>query len=134
MNYGADLGYVQGLGNKFCDINLNDLIKRREVGHRITVPDNTVKEVVFRREERENEGLRSKGVLVNSRVSVYRGHPLVRRANFCTEAGRLIKLPNSLVELKNIAGKTKVPNFFHLVFSTTIKLMRVERFFLWCYI
>ncbi|KAM7482171.1 hypothetical protein LguiB_006754 [Lonicera macranthoides] len=106
VNYGADIGDVHGLGNKFCDVNLNELIRKREVGHRITVPDNTVDEVIFRREEREKEGLRSKGGLaMNSRVSVYRGHPLVRRANFCTEAGRLIKLPNSLVELKNIAGE-----------------------------
>ncbi|KAI8532133.1 hypothetical protein RHMOL_Rhmol11G0189800 [Rhododendron molle] len=39
------------------------------------------------------------------RVGIYRGHPLVRRDSCCTEARRLIRLPNSLVELKSIAGE-----------------------------
>ncbi|CAH9058596.1 unnamed protein product [Cuscuta europaea] len=39
------------------------------------------------------------------RVSIYRGHPKMRRETHCTESGRLIKLPNTIVELKMIAGE-----------------------------
>lgn len=40
-----------------------------------------------------------------SRVSIYRGNPILRKENGCMEAGKLIRLPNSLEELKKIAGK-----------------------------
>ncbi|CAN1143536.1 Potassium channel AKT2/3 [Linum perenne] len=39
-----------------------------------------------------------------ARVSIYRGHPVVRRENGCKEAGRLIKLPESLDALRSYAG------------------------------
>ncbi|CAN1143538.1 Potassium channel AKT2/3 [Linum perenne] len=40
-----------------------------------------------------------------ARVSIYRGHPVVRRENGCKEAGRLIKLPESLDALRSYAGE-----------------------------
>lgn len=84
-------------------MNLSEMIRKKEVGHRINVCDPSQHDVVGKRNERDGEGNslgRSKGSHV-TRVSIYRGHPLNRD----TKAGRLIKLPNSLVELKNIAGE-----------------------------
>ncbi|XP_043704979.1 potassium channel AKT2/3 isoform X2 [Telopea speciosissima] len=77
------------------DTNLVEMLKKREVEHRITmldaVPDKTL------------EKSKCGNCL---RVSIYRGHPLLRRNTTCNmEAGRLIKLPTSIEELKSIAGE-----------------------------
>ncbi|CAI0375283.1 unnamed protein product [Linum tenue] len=40
-----------------------------------------------------------------ARVSIYRGHPVVRKELGCREPGRLITLPSSLEKLKTIAGE-----------------------------
>ncbi|KAG0481095.1 hypothetical protein HPP92_011953 [Vanilla planifolia] len=37
------------------------------------------------------------------RASVYRGHPLLR--NTSSEAGKLIRLPNTMEQLKHLIGK-----------------------------
>uniref|UniRef100_A0A5B6YZR5 Potassium channel n=1 Tax=Davidia involucrata TaxID=16924 RepID=A0A5B6YZR5_DAVIN len=92
---------------KFSSVILNEMLQKREVGHRINVSDTTPERVLFRRHEGEEECNwgRSKQGTFYPRVSIYRGHPVVRRESCCTEAGRLIRLPNSLVELKSIAGE-----------------------------
>lgn len=98
--------------------NLNEMLQKREVGYRITVPDMLPNGVILRREEGEEESNlgRSKG-MCSLRVSIYRGHPEVRRASCCSEAGRLIRLPNSLVELKSFAGTLNFPIIPLLPFS-----------------
>ncbi|KAK9217755.1 hypothetical protein WN943_006383 [Citrus x changshan-huyou] len=94
---------------EFSSTNLNDMLQKREIGHRITVHDDnsTQNEVLLKKLEiidfEAKEG-KSKGGNCQ-RVSIYRGHPLVRKQACCMEAGRLIKLPNSLEELKKIAGE-----------------------------
>lgn len=87
-------------------VNVNEMLQKREVGYRITVPDMLPNGVTLKREEGEEESNlgRSMG-MCSLRVSIYRGHPEVRRNICCSEAGRLIRLPNSLVELKSIAGE-----------------------------
>ncbi|XP_057494473.1 potassium channel AKT2/3-like isoform X2 [Actinidia eriantha] len=102
---GADIGETDHQ-SKFPSVNLNEMLQKREVGYRITVPDTSLSAGLLRRQEEEKECNleRSRG-LCYPRVSIYRGHPVVRRENCCTEAGRLIRLPNSLVELKCIAGE-----------------------------
>lgn len=122
---GADIGtdYVQNSSNnKFLSsLNLNEMLQKREVGHRINVPDSVVNEVIFKKPE-EKQGESKKGKLAKAssfcsiRVSIYRGHPEKRRENCCTEAGRLIKLPSSLVELKSMAG-----TFFFNIKSPLLK-------------
>lgn len=98
---------------EFSSTNLNDMLQKREIGHRITVHDDnsTQNEVLLKKLEiidfEAKEG-KSKGGNCQ-RVSIYRGHPLVRKQACCMEAGRLIKLPNSLEELKKIAGKYSNP-------------------------
>ncbi|KAJ9538244.1 hypothetical protein OSB04_030977 [Centaurea solstitialis] len=89
--------------NKIPPENLKDLVAKREVGHQITVPD---QDPVSETSPKVEEGIlgRSQGQFVG-RVSIYKGLPMVRRKINCTEAGKLIKLPNSLVELKIIAGE-----------------------------
>ncbi|XP_054779279.1 potassium channel AKT2/3-like isoform X1 [Prosopis cineraria] len=42
---------------------------------------------------------------IYSRVSIFRGHPILRREQGCIEAGKMIRLPNSIEELKSIAGE-----------------------------
>ncbi|XP_050375569.1 potassium channel AKT2/3 [Argentina anserina] len=78
----------------FPSQTLTDMLQKREIGHRITVPDPTLNELLNFR----NDGVKF------PRVSIYRGHPVTRRNTCCTESGKLIRLPNSLEELKNIAG------------------------------
>ncbi|PHT44965.1 hypothetical protein CQW23_14123 [Capsicum baccatum] len=39
------------------------------------------------------------------RVSIYRGQPMIGRRAHCSEPDKLIKLPNSLAELKIVQGK-----------------------------
>ncbi|KAA8536555.1 hypothetical protein F0562_029033 [Nyssa sinensis] len=91
---------------KVSSVNLNEMLQKREVGYQINVTDSTPEKVLSWRHEGEecNRG-RSKQGTCSPRVSIYRGHPVVRRYTCCTEAGRLIRLPNSLVELKSIAGE-----------------------------
>ncbi|CAK9151139.1 unnamed protein product [Ilex paraguariensis] len=101
---GADVNYTTKC--KLSSVNLNEMLQQREVGHRITMPDTSLDEVAFLRHEEEYEYNwgRSRGPC-SARVSIYRGHSFVRRETCCTEAGRLIRLPTSLVELKSIAGE-----------------------------
>ncbi|XP_031285395.1 potassium channel AKT2/3 [Pistacia vera] len=99
---GADV--VDADTYEFSSTRLNEMLHKREIGHRITVHDNTTNEVILKKIEEEGECGKSKGVNYE-RVSIYRGHPVVRKEHCCHESGRLIRLPNSLEELKNIAGE-----------------------------
>ncbi|KAI8532145.1 hypothetical protein RHMOL_Rhmol11G0190700 [Rhododendron molle] len=101
---GADVGEMDP--SNLPSANLNEMLQKREVGYRVTLPDALPKGVISRGEEGEEENnLGRLKVMSSPRVSIYRGHPVVRRDSCCTEAGRLIRLPNSLVELKSIAGE-----------------------------
>ncbi|KAI5661553.1 hypothetical protein M9H77_20876 [Catharanthus roseus] len=102
---GADIS--DKLRDKMSSVNLNEVLQKREIGHRILVPD-TLGEDAFRwREEKHDcsQGNFSRSSSLSMRVSLYRGHPVVRRNTHCTEPGRLIRLPTSLAELKSIAGE-----------------------------
>ncbi|XP_027113168.2 potassium channel AKT2/3 [Coffea arabica] len=95
--------------HKLSSINVNEMLQKREVGHRITVPD-TLGQDAFKWNEIKHECDKecSEGTCstrVSVRVSIYRGHPVIRKDIRCSEPGRLISLPKSLTELKNIAGK-----------------------------
>ncbi|KAE9446882.1 hypothetical protein C3L33_21220, partial [Rhododendron williamsianum] len=105
---GADVGETDP--SDLPSANLNEILQKREVGYRVTVPDALPKGVISRGEEGEEENNlgRLKG-MSSPRVSIYRGHPVMRRDSCCTEAGRLIRLPNSLVELKSIEGTLNFP-------------------------
>ncbi|KAK1417662.1 hypothetical protein QVD17_26794 [Tagetes erecta] len=90
--------------------NLMDFVAKREVGHRIVMPDQEPISHGGRREEAVDEA--EKGILGKTpcnifvgRVSIYKGLPMVRKKIGCTEAGKLIKIPSSLMELKIIAGE-----------------------------
>lgn len=91
--------------SEFPSTTLSDMLEKREVGHRITVPETAPREVILMSHEEGQECNWRKPNGVNCpRVSIYKGHPMVRRETSCTEAGRLIRLPNSLEELKKVAG------------------------------
>ncbi|XP_076887686.1 potassium channel AKT2/3-like [Bidens hawaiensis] len=79
--------------------NLMEFVAKREVGHRIVMPD---QEPVV---EVEKGSLGKTQVQFGGRVSIYKGLPMVRKKIGCTEAGKLIKMPSSLMELKIIAGE-----------------------------
>ncbi|XP_061337183.1 potassium channel AKT2/3 isoform X2 [Gastrolobium bilobum] len=83
---GADVSDVYT--HEFSASTLNEMLKKREIEHLIT----------------QTACRRSNG-LNCLRVSIYRGHPLVRREKGFMEAGKLIRLPDSLEELKTIAGE-----------------------------
>ncbi|KAL7235805.1 hypothetical protein ACSBR1_019150 [Camellia fascicularis] len=109
MSAGADVGNIDQ--HKLPkSLDMNEMLQKREVAHRITVPDDVSppNEVVLRRRQGvggKEGNLGGSGGHVCPRVSIYRGHPVVRKDSCCTQAGRLIRLPNSLVELKSIAGE-----------------------------
>lgn len=119
---GADV--ISANAYEVSSTNLNDMLQKREIGHRITVHDDngTQNEVLSKKLEisalEAKEGKSEGGN--RQRVSIYRGHPLVRKEASCMEAGRLIKLPNSLEELKKIAGTYSNPKpkcYFVLFFQ-----------------
>jgi hypothetical protein len=100
---GADI--VNAKIYEFPPAILNEILQRREVGHRIMVAETKINDVLLARHDK----WRDFGGVVCPRVSIYRGNPVVRRETGYMEAGRLIRLPGSLEELKNIAGTY----FFH---------------------
>ncbi|KAL7119567.1 hypothetical protein ACP275_02G070600 [Erythranthe tilingii] len=95
--------------NKIPSENLNEMLKEREVGHRIVVSEMENEDVLRRVNENDRKGGlgigNSKGNVVFSRVSVYKGCSNDRREGRCAEPGKLIRLPNSIPELKKIAGE-----------------------------
>lgn len=110
---GADVNTedVHKSNNKFLSsLNLDEMLHKREVGHQISMLDSVVDNVIVKKSEdkvpleefKKEKSL--KGSACSIRVSIYRGHPVKRRENCCTEAGRLITLPVSLEELKSTAG------------------------------
>ncbi|GAA0174858.1 ion channel [Lithospermum erythrorhizon] len=100
---GADID--ETIKQNLSSVNLNEILLKREVGHRVTVPDKLDEEVLkWREEEQDHNGGKPRRISP-LRVSIYRGHPDVRRVEQCTEPGRLIRLPNSFEELKNVAGE-----------------------------
>lgn len=99
---GADVN-DHSLKNKIPPENLKDFVAKREVGYRIMMPDQEPMVETRRGEEGILGRSHSHGQFVG-RVSIYRGLPMVRKKNCCTEAGKLIKVPSSLMELKVIAG------------------------------
>lgn len=106
-------------GTFFSSFNLNEMLHKREVGHRINVPDNAINEMTLEMSNEEDKKGKLRNVSsVCVRVSIYRGHPQKRRENCCIEAGRLVKLPSSLLDLKSMAGKYK---FFYFYFYFTKK-------------
>ncbi|KAF7842733.1 potassium channel AKT2/3 isoform X1 [Senna tora] len=90
--------------HNFSASTLNEMLQKRE--HRITVHETTPSEVVQKGHEREQEHIWERDNRPSFlRVRIYRGHPVLRREKCCKEAGKLIRLPNSLEELKSIAGE-----------------------------
>ncbi|GLT86273.1 hypothetical protein SLE2022_044200 [Rubroshorea leprosula] len=83
-------------------MNWNEMVQNQEIEHRITILDSNLNGASKRMEGGHEEKCHG---INNLRVSIYRGHPLVRKETCCREPGRLIKLPNSLEELKKIAGE-----------------------------
>jgi hypothetical protein len=111
---GADV--IDTNSYEFPSSTLNEMLQKREVGHRIVVPDSLPNEVILRRHEGGQDcKLREPSGPICPRVSIYRGNPVVRRETCCKEAGRLIKLPDSLELLKTIAGT-------YILMSSTILL------------
>lgn len=108
----------------FHSTTLSDMLEKREVGYRITMPDAAPSEVLLASHDEEQECNRGKpngGYC--PRASIYKGHPVVRRETSCTEFGRLIRLPNSLEELKKVAGKILSSNsmIFTLIWFLILK-------------
>lgn len=92
--------------NKISSLNLNEVLLKREVGHCIAMPESLDREVFGLNETEQKENLESTSKKTFfSRVNLYRGHPMIRRETCCAEPGRLIRLPSSMEEFKNIAGK-----------------------------
>lgn len=93
------------LKNKLSSMNLGEMLQKPEVGHRIIISD-AMGEVDHKWLEQEQKyNYESYTDQCTFRVSIYRGHPEVRRSMQCSVPGRLIGLPDSLEKLKGIAGQ-----------------------------
>ncbi|KAK7853336.1 potassium channel akt2/3 [Quercus suber] len=106
MMNGADVIDINSY--EFPSTTLNEMLQKREVGHRIVVHDTMPNEVPLGRHDEREQNCKWKkpsGPICTPRVSIYRGNPVVRRETCCMESGRLIKLPDSLEQLKTIAGQ-----------------------------
>lgn len=91
---------------------LKEMVQKREVGHQITVLEMPGEPPsMLRRPEDASFWRRNDGF--HPRVSIYKGHPLLR--NSCSEAGKLIRLPSSMEELKRISGLCHDPPCFHVI-------------------
>lgn len=93
--------------HEFSASILNEILQKREIGHLINVSEAMPSEYVLKvqsQEEQKQIWGRYNG-LDCPRVSIYRGHPVVRRERGFIEAGKLIRLPDSLEKLKIIAGE-----------------------------
>ncbi|KAM3404251.1 hypothetical protein ACQJBY_007377 [Aegilops geniculata] len=90
---------------------LRELVKRREVGHPITIYDSTASTVTaassssgeLRQGRFPIPGSTRSDSAHWPRVSIYKGHPFVR--NHSSEAGKLINLPATMEEFKTIIGE-----------------------------
>lgn len=104
MMNGADVIDINSY--EFPSTTLNEMLQKREVGHRIVVHDTMPNEVLLGKHEGEQNCKWEKpsGPICTPRVRIYRGNPVVRRETYRMESGRLIKLPDSLEQLKTIAG------------------------------
>ncbi|KAK7246870.1 hypothetical protein RIF29_41740 [Crotalaria pallida] len=104
---GADISDIDH-SHELSASTLSEMLKKREIGHLINVQEALPSEVVLsgrhQEDNKEHVWRRSNG-LKFSRVSIYRGHPIVRREKGVMEAGKLIRLPDSFEELITIAGE-----------------------------
>ncbi|KAK8558567.1 hypothetical protein V6N13_098219 [Hibiscus sabdariffa] len=80
----------------------NKMLQKREIDHQITGTDS---ESPLTKHGADNQVGRVGKSIDHPRVSIYKGHPLIRKESRCMETGKLIRLPDSLDELMNIAGE-----------------------------
>ncbi|KAK8698985.1 hypothetical protein V6N13_115084 [Hibiscus sabdariffa] len=92
---GADI--INAKIYEFSPSKLNEMLQKREIGQQITGTDSASPST-------NQVGIVGKG-LEHPRVSIYNGHPMIRKESHCMETGKLIRLPDSLVELMNFAGE-----------------------------
>ncbi|XVE49090.1 hypothetical protein DITRI_Ditri01bG0054200 [Diplodiscus trichospermus] len=102
---GADV--INANTYEYSSTALNEMLQKREIGHRVTVDDTTSSEVPMKKLEGEHLGtIGNKSIAPDHpRVSIHRGHPITRKETCCMEPGKLIRLPDSLDELLNLAGE-----------------------------
>ncbi|KAK8668602.1 hypothetical protein V6N13_106052 [Hibiscus sabdariffa] len=84
---------------EFSPSTLNEMLQKREIGQQITGTDSTSPSTKL------GAGNQVGKSLEHPRVSIYNGHPMIRKESHCMETGKLIRLPDSLVELMNFAGE-----------------------------
>ncbi|XP_031127362.1 potassium channel AKT2/3 [Ipomoea triloba] len=87
-----------------ASLDLTEVLQKRELGHRIAMPNTILDEAASKwaKEDQQNSNSIQQ---CSIRVSIYKGHPATRRETQCPEPGRLIKLPETIAELKSIAGE-----------------------------
>ncbi|XP_068658680.1 potassium channel AKT2 [Aristolochia californica] len=81
---------------------LDEITQKQDVGYHIPVLG-TNKEPQWMHRKREEQSVWAKHGKVCPRISIYRGHPLLRDSN--SEAGKLIRMPSSMEELQTVAAE-----------------------------
>jgi len=95
---------------KMAQKDFEEMVQKREIGYPISILKSpNIKQTKLVTEQGDIIKW-DKRVGICPRVSVYRGNPMLR--NPCSEAGKLISLPNNMDEFKKIIGMYK---FFPLI-------------------
>ncbi|MED6207356.1 RAC-beta serine/threonine-protein kinase [Stylosanthes scabra] len=102
---GADTNGECAYTNGFSALTLNEMMQKREVGHQINVNEAISSEFVLEKKHQEEQKNKSSNGFNYPRISIYRGHPIHGRGKGSMEPGKLIRLPDSLEDLKTIAGE-----------------------------
>ncbi|GJM88664.1 hypothetical protein PR202_ga04753 [Eleusine coracana subsp. coracana] len=86
---------------------VRELLRKREVGHQITILDDAPPAAAVVRDGgssgKGRQGTKPDGARWSLRVSIYKGHPFLRNHN--SEAGKLINLPGTMQEFKAVIGE-----------------------------
>ncbi|XP_010910948.1 potassium channel AKT2 [Elaeis guineensis] len=89
---------------KMTEADIQELVQKREVGYPIAILESheELKQIKVSEEKSHMTKWGTRGGIY-PRVSIYKGHPFLR--NSSSEAGKLINLPNTIEDLKEIAGE-----------------------------
>jgi len=91
-----------------CSSIINQMLQKRKIGHLIEFMPGEI--ILKGRYQEEKHIGRRYNRPITPRVTIYRGHPSLRKEKSVTQASKVIRLPDSFDQLKTIAGK--LSNFY----------------------
>ncbi|XP_068498042.1 potassium channel AKT2/3-like [Phaseolus vulgaris] len=87
-----------------CSSIINQMLQKRKIGHLIEFMPGEI--ILKGRYQEEKHIGRRYNRPITPRVTIYRGHPSLRKEKSVTQASKVIRLPDSFDQLKTIAGES----------------------------